>query len=249
MAPTMNLSAYDTSLQALASAQSTEDITTVCRELARQLGFDHFVYALRVPVQFSDSRLVLVDGYPPSWVAHYFEQGHYRHDPVMAWCAHRIVPAVWSDLPLEAHTAPRRMMDEAADFGLKHGVTMPVHTPHGELGVLSFSMNRAGPGSDAAARQALPFVQLLAGHVHEALRRVSGLDEEGSRPQLTERERECLRWAADGKSSWEIGQLLKVSERTANFHLNNAMAKLDVCTRQHAVARAALQGLIQPSPF
>lgn len=245
----MNLAHFQGSLQDLASAANTDDITTQCRQHARQLGFDHFVYALRVPVQFSDSRLVLVDGYPASWVAHYFEQGHYRHDPVMAYCARHIVPVAWSDLPLDGAGAARRMMDEASEFGLKTGVTMPVHTPHGEFGVLSFSMNRVGREADAAVQQALPFVQLLGGHVHEALRRVAGLGVAADQPALTERERECLRWAADGKSSWEIGQLLKVSERTANFHLNNAMAKLGVNTRQHAVARAAMHGLIQPKPF
>ena len=40
-----------------------------------------------------------------------------------------------------------------------------------------------------------------------------------------------------------------MAESTANFHLRNAMLKLDVSNRQHAVAKAALQGLIHPRPF
>ena len=57
-------------------------------------------------------------------------------------------------------------------------------------------------------------------------------------PALTPRELECLQWAAEGKTSWEIGRLLRISERTAIFHLNNASRKLGVCSRQAAVARA-----------
>ena len=58
-----------------------------------------------------------------------------------------------------------------------------------------------------------------------------------------------MHWAAKGKSCWEIAQILNMAESTANFHLRNAMLKLDVSNRQHAVAKAALQGLIHPRPF
>jgi LuxR family transcriptional activator of bioluminescence operon len=91
-------------------------------------------------------------------------------------------------------------------------------------------------------------VHLLAGYVHEALRRV--LVTEGakmSRP-LSPRERECLLWVAEGKTSWEIGVILATSERTVNFHLQNASAKLGVSNRQHAVAKAMLLGLLRSPP-
>ncbi|MBM4208208.1 MAG: hypothetical protein FJ190_09410 [Gammaproteobacteria bacterium] len=126
---------------------------------------------------------------------------------------------------------------------------MPVHSPHGELGVLSFVLSHDNEQARATTESAKPYIQLLAAHLHEAVRRVAGLIENNGKLPLTIREQECLRWAADGKTSWEIAQLLKTSERTVNFHLNNAMLKLDVTTRQHAVAKATLQGLIHPKLF
>ncbi|SCB51598.1 DNA-binding transcriptional regulator, CsgD family [Bradyrhizobium yuanmingense] len=48
---------------------------------------------------------------------------------------------------------------------------------------------------------------------------------------LSERERQCLRWVEEGKSSWEIGVILNVSLNTVNFHLKNAMRKLETSTR------------------
>jgi DNA-binding CsgD family transcriptional regulator len=80
------------------------------------------------------------------------------------------------------------------------------------------------------------------------VRHLNGLRQD-DRPHLTERERECLSWAADGKTSNEIAQLLGLSEPTVNFHMNNAMRKLDVVSRQHGIGKAALQRLIQPKPF
>lgn len=62
--------------------------------------------------------------------------------------------------------------------------------------------------------------------------------------RLSPRESECLRWASVGKTSWETASILGVSERTVNFHLGNAFAKLNVNNKQAAVAQAILQDLI-----
>lgn len=62
--------------------------------------------------------------------------------------------------------------------------------------------------------------------------------------RLSARESECLRWAAAGKTSWETAQILDVRERTVNFHLSNAFAKLNVNNKQAAVARALILGLL-----
>lgn len=61
---------------------------------------------------------------------------------------------------------------------------------------------------------------------------------------LTRRELECLDWVSHGKTSWEIGAILDLSERTVNFHLRNACQKLEVYGRQHAVAKALRLGVL-----
>ena len=83
--------------------------------------------------------------------------------------------------------------------------------------------------------------------MHEAVRRVC--EGEGialDHVELTGRERECLLWAAEGKTAWEISQILAVSQRTVVFHLNNATTKLNATNRQHAVARAVARSLLTP---
>jgi DNA-binding CsgD family transcriptional regulator len=69
-----------------------------------------------------------------------------------------------------------------------------------------------------------------------------------TRPKLSERELECLEWVSLGKTSWETGLILGVSERTINFHLLNAARKLNVYGRQAAVAIALRQNLLHGSP-
>ena len=69
---------------------------------------------------------------------------------------------------------------------------------------------------------------------------------------LTQREVSCLQWAALGKTSWEMGMILGLTERTINFHIHNACRKLGVHGRQAAITAALqaglLPGLIGPVP-
>ena len=63
---------------------------------------------------------------------------------------------------------------------------------------------------------------------------------------LAKREVEALTWAARGKTSAEIGQILGLSKRTVDFHIDNARGKLGVATRTQAVAKATTEQLIAP---
>ena len=63
---------------------------------------------------------------------------------------------------------------------------------------------------------------------------------------LNEREIECLTWSARGKTSPEIAQIVSISKRTVNFHIENACRKLNVATRTEAVVKATSGRLIDP---
>jgi DNA-binding CsgD family transcriptional regulator len=62
-----------------------------------------------------------------------------------------------------------------------------------------------------------------------------------------------LRWTAEGKSSWDIGAILSISENTVSFHIKNAMRKLGTTSRTVAVVKAIRLNLIElperPSPM
>jgi DNA-binding response OmpR family regulator len=64
--------------------------------------------------------------------------------------------------------------------------------------------------------------------------------------ELNDREVETLTWAARGKTSAEIAQILGLSKRTVDFHIDNARAKLGAATRVEAAIKAATGRLIEP---
>ncbi|WP_084169562.1 helix-turn-helix domain-containing protein [Paraburkholderia ferrariae] len=61
---------------------------------------------------------------------------------------------------------------------------------------------------------------------------------------LSPREREVMRWAAEGKTSYEIGIILGLAERTINFHVAKAIEKLNASNKTHAAVKAVLLGLV-----
>jgi DNA-binding CsgD family transcriptional regulator len=62
---------------------------------------------------------------------------------------------------------------------------------------------------------------------------------------LTERELEALRWTMEGKTAWEVGSILGISEQTAVRHLSNATRKLGSVNKHHAVVTAMRLGLLK----
>ncbi|MFC3074706.1 helix-turn-helix transcriptional regulator [Shinella pollutisoli] len=65
-----------------------------------------------------------------------------------------------------------------------------------------------------------------------------------SREKLSSREIECLRWAAAGKSSDEIGIILGISAYTVSSYFKSATRKLQAVNRMQAIACALRLKLI-----
>jgi DNA-binding response OmpR family regulator len=79
--------------------------------------------------------------------------------------------------------------------------------------------------------------------------RLAGVARTGLWPKsvgLNDREVETLTWVARGKTSAEIAQILGLTKRTVDFHIDNARTKLGAATRTEAVLKAATGRLIEP---
>ena len=99
-------------------------------------------------------------------------------------------------------------------------------------------------GADDYIAKPIDF-EILGLVIENRLRRADRRAGSETQVQLTGREREVLTWAARGKTSADIAIILGLSERTVNFHCDQAMKRLDVINRTQAVATAITQGLIE----
>ncbi len=100
-------------------------------------------------------------------------------------------------------------------------------------------------GADDFVTKPIDF-DVLASVLAARLGRVARNDVWSRLVDLSDREVECLTWSARGKTSAEIAQILAVSKRTVDFHVESARRKLNVATRIEAVVKAAAGGLIDP---
>lgn len=115
-------------------------------------------------------------------------------------------------------------------------------------------MQGKGTLIDQKFNDTLDELTLMSNHFMEIFIRLSNVTELNNKAEpekeinagsISARETDCLHWAARGKTNWEIGELLKISENTVRFHLKNAFKKLDSNSRSRAVNRAIREGIIE----
>ena len=252
-APSTGISPADCQafIEAAQTVQAVDEIHELCSDICEAAGFDYFAYGAEFPVSLVRPQTVIISGLPQDWWQRYGERGYIAIDPVVYHTTTRCTtPLIWNDIDPQRAPQPDRVrpfLDEAHDFGLVSGVTFPIQGQLGESALLSLVTRDDHVTARARIMRALPAGQLLAGYVHEAARRVFNQDNVLlGRIELTPRERECLLWAAEGKTTEDTAQILSISERTVVFHMQNAARKLDVHNRAQAVARAVAQGYVTP---
>jgi DNA-binding CsgD family transcriptional regulator len=121
------------------------------------------------------------------------------------------------------------------------GITIPIHDPGREVDLISLSVRGDDrPPPDRLVHAYMLSVQYWLKYCELADRR------EFKAAVLTPQEVVCLRWCKEGKTNWEIGEILSISEKTAEFYLGNAMRKLGATNRITAVMVAIRRGIIDP---
>lgn len=63
--------------------------------------------------------------------------------------------------------------------------------------------------------------------------------------RITPREKQIVELMADGKTGWEIGMILSISEHTVAAHVGSARAKLRAVNSMQLIAAAFRKGILQ----
>lgn len=180
------------------------------------------------------------DDFPQGWLGNYIAKGYQADDPLMARNEAALTPFTWSMAEWEDAPQPirQRWRDDNEAAGVHAGLTIPDRSA-GDFKMITLC--GANDDLDPRDRAALHFAGL------EALSRMHELGvrpQQATLPALTQRERECLQWIAEGKSDWEIGCILSISEKTVNTHVEHAKRKMGATTRAQAVVLALRTGAV-----
>ncbi|MDF2812795.1 MAG: autoinducer-binding protein [Microvirga sp.] len=230
-------------IRGLDRARTPAEICALLLKATSRFGAE-FVLAGTIPLPGSSrqqqiSNLILTH-WPSDWTHRYFAHDYISRDPTIRSLTTSATSFLWSELEPTYRECPasRLIMEEASDFKLKSGFTVPFVTLEGDAAGFSLAGERL---EIAPAERGM--LTLLATY---ALGRAILLRETGTRcsVSLSPREAEALQWAAEGKSEWEIGERMGISEHGVDKHMRSARQKLGTTSRTQAVAEAIRQGLI-----
>jgi DNA-binding CsgD family transcriptional regulator len=218
-------------------------------EAAECSGFDQLAYGAltytELPRLVDRPKPAIALNYPRHWQNHYVEHNYRYIDPVVIYAPFIAGPFLWDQLIIryDLNRKQLQLLNEAREAGLKNGITVPLHGPSGKVAVVSF----ASRFDDANPQAQLNRLNALASQFHVAFTNLAhGLQTGVKTVDLSSREKDCLNWVAHGKTSWEIGVILDINPNTVDYHIKNAMNKLDATNRIAAVFKAIRLGLIDP---
>jgi DNA-binding CsgD family transcriptional regulator len=183
---------------------------------------------------------VINHSYNSDWGEVYFENNFIEVDPVVNFSLNSKQPFTWSTAFRRLSTKDRKAKEFitlANDFKLKDGIAHQIANPRNGT-LLSLSI------SHPKNRYFTQLVEHFTPHLNESLQSILKQQATITPADLSEREREVLRWTSEGKSSWDISMILNISERTVKFHIMNIKKKLDAVNRAHAVAKALRMKII-----
>ena len=208
---------------------------------AAALGFEYCAFGFSASLLPGKPKVTLLSNYPAAWRERYAQAAYVRADPTVLHGRKSTAPLVWH-AALFAKTPA--FWDEAQSFGLQFGWAQSSLDGLGAGGMLTLARSsEALSAAELAAKQSKMrwLVQIahltLARAIRQRLRETAG-------PLLTAREIDVLKWTADGKSALDVADILLVSKNTVDFHIKNAMSKLQSCNKTAAVVQAAMLGYL-----
>ena len=219
------------------------ELAGLLEEICAEMGFHYFALTHHVDIRRAPQPAIRLHNYPLQWVEYFDEEKLGPSDPVHRASHLTSVGFAWSRLPQMIHLTPRdRLVLEAAGSnGIGDGFTVPAHVPGESNGSCSFA-TRMG---QLVPEEQLPVAQLVGAFAFEAARRLWRM-RAGPTPvtPLTDRQRDCVVWAARGKSDWEIAQILGISPVTVIQHLKQARERYGVTKRTMLAVSTLFDGTI-----
>lgn len=228
-------------LQELISSKCEQGLFQSIVKLAAGLDFDFCAYGMRMPLPLSAPAVVMYNNYPSAWQAEYQQKNYLAIDPTVKHALHSQASLVWSE---ETFAESPDLWDDAQAIGLRVGWAQPSRDAHNIVGLLTLA--RSSETLGITEKREKQFKQAwLAQTAHTGMaKHLSPKLLPSIQAKLSNREIDVLRWTAEGKTASEIAEILRITERTVNFHVSNSVSKLGVANKTAATIHAALLGFL-----
>ena len=176
---------FEQFVQNLSMHDNASEIERLLRRTLDQYGFPCFAYLSFAPRGDDDDTLAMTT-YPSSWVEQYCANRYDRIDPVIARSIATTLPFAWSADRFDAKLTKKQkwLLEQASEFGIQHGVTIPIHDRQGKVASLTIAAGESRSVFGARAEQCLHQLHLIAIYLHAQLRNVTPAAVSTPRPYL-----------------------------------------------------------------
>lgn len=166
-----------------------------------------------------------------------------RRDPVLAALACGPKPFVYRQQTyVEADMG--HVWEEQAAFGYANGIAMRLQLDARRALLIGVDTQDQLPQDGSKLFNLITGMQLIATNAAAAADRLLLRSVESPLPSLTPKELEVMRWTLHGKTAWEVGVIMSLSENTVRFHTTNVTRKLGVSSKHQAALKCKIAGLI-----
>jgi len=232
-------------IERINAAKSIHDVYQLLAVELRKFGFTDFLITDMPPPDRGLQGHTILNGWSQAWFERYMQEDFYSADPMARHTHATVEPFFWNEVNVDQDDLQAlRVMNEASEFGLKEGFSVPILGAEGDLSCVTMGGRRME--RQPRMRTAIHMMSIYAHARARALASDRAEKTVSAPPNLSEREREVLKWVARGKTDWEIGEILNISKETSFAHVRNCCRKLDAQTRTQAAVRAILLGQILP---
>ncbi|MDD9158368.1 LuxR family transcriptional regulator [Aliivibrio sp. S4TY2] len=243
---TINLNVTLELINNIRQSQTNKNISSCLEELTRTLNCEYYLFAIINPKSMLKSDIKILDNYPLYWRNYYDEANLIKDDPIVDYSASHHSPINWSIFEKKTKIDSKvNVIEEAKVSGLCSGFSFPIHTKNGGFGMISFANSEKDKHIDKLFFNACMNVPLILPELLDSNQRITE-ETQKINASLTKREKECLIWSCEGKSTWEISKILGCSERTVTFHLANSQVKLGANNRCQSISKAILTRAMSP---
>jgi DNA-binding CsgD family transcriptional regulator len=224
--------------------QGPDELLRQCIEFTQRLGFQTVAAMAVFDQSGGPADFHALHNSPASYNDEFNDVEQGRRCPVMQHCKRSALPIAWNQ---HTYTAAGLgpMWESQAAHGFAAGIAVALHLSLGRHFFIGIDRDRPLPAHPAELTRLTAELQLFAVHAQEAALRLMGPHQAATdRAPPTARELEALRWTMEGKTAWEVGRILGISEQTVARHLHNATRKLDAVNKHQAVIKALRLGLL-----
>jgi len=230
-------------LQCINEVRTRDDMATVMALITGQLGFHYFALTQHVDVIAAGANAIHIHNYPACWADFYADNALGVSDPVHRACHVTSWGFRWATLStlIPLTSGDRDQLARGRQAGIGDGFTIPSNVGGQPPGSCTFANS-----ADLPLREdALLVAQLLGNYAFDMARRLWSAPRPSLvAPLITDRQRDCVQWAARGKSDWETSQILGISRETVTSHIKEACSRYQVNKRILLVGRTLGDGTL-----